>query len=262
MENRFENIPPEEKLGWGAYATPPPIPGHKPAAEQLNTRPVLPQDLSMCDRVRDKLPNLMENSDGEMSADTVRALYGHLSVCASCSKDFDDQQRIAQYLDAIPMVQMPMDFTGAIQRRIQIQTISPQTQAVVSPATSRAFGTPASSTQNSSSAAIGKRSLTSGAAVISTLKKTKTSTTLQISQIESGLMRRFTSGGITSAIMASFVSSAWGREMLVQNITAVRAWLDQIAAAFGRIPVFGRLALLAFTALAQAAICSAIPIAR
>jgi hypothetical protein len=251
MENRFENTPPEEKQGWGAYATPPPYPGQK-SPEQTNKLPVLPQVLTMCDRVRERLPYLMENSDGEISADTVRALYGHLSVCETCSREFDEHQRIVSYLDAMPPVQMPMDFTGAIQRRIQVQAMSPQTEAVVSPAATRAFGTPPVTAQNcSSTPVIAKRTLTSSAAVISTLKKTTTTSTLQLTGLENGLMRRLTTGSITAAIMAYYVSSSWGREMLGANITAIRAWLDQIGAVFGRIPILGRLALLVFTALAQ-----------
>ena len=87
--------------------------------------------------------------------------------------------------------------------------------------------------------------------MISTLKKTTTSSRLHLAQIEQSVMRRLTTGSITAAIMASFVSSGWGREMLGENITAIRVWLDQIGAALGRIPLFGRLALLVFTALAQ-----------
>ena len=136
MENRFENTPPEEKQGWGAYATPPPYPGQKSTPEQTNNLPVLPQDLTMCHLVREKLPYLLENTDGDiLSVDTVRALYGHLSVCATCSHEFDEHQRIISCLHALPQVQMPMDFTGAIQRRIQVQAMPPQNEAVVSPAT-------------------------------------------------------------------------------------------------------------------------------
>ncbi len=149
MENRFENTPPEEKQGWGAYATPPPYPGKKSTPEQANNLPVLPHDATMCDRVREKLPFLMENSDGEIAADTSRALYGHLSVCETCSREFDDHHRMASYLDAIPQMQLPMDFTGAIQRRIQLQAMSPQGEAVVSPAATRAFGTPTVAAQSS-----------------------------------------------------------------------------------------------------------------
>jgi hypothetical protein len=251
MENRFEHIPPEEKQGWGAYATPPPYPGQKSTPEQTNNLPVLPHDLTMCDRVREQLPYLMENSDSEISADTVRALYGHLSVCDSCSREIDEHQRIISFLDAMPPVQMPMDFAGAIQRRIQVQAMPPQTEAVVTPAAVRAFGTATSKSQVSASGTIGKRTLTTSATVISTLKKTTTSSTLHFSRLEEGLARRLTTGSITAAIMGYFVSSGWGREMLGQNITAIRTWLGQIGAALGRIPIFGRLALLAFTALAQ-----------
>jgi hypothetical protein len=152
----------------------------------------------------------------------------------------------------MPPVQMPMDFTGAIQRRIQLQAISPQGEAVVSPAAARAFGKPITAIQNTAATpVIAKRTLTTSAAVISTLKKTTTSTSLNLTHIENGLMRRFATGGITASVMAYFVSSSWGREMLGENITAIRAWLDQIGAALGRIPIFGRLALLLFTALAQ-----------
>lgn len=256
MENRFDHIPPEEKQGWGAYATPPPIPGQQSTSGQTGKLPILPNDLTVCDRVRDNLPLLLENADGEISADTVRALYGHLSVCESCSRDFDEHQRIVSWLDAMPPVEMPMDFTGVIHRRIQVQAMTPQTEAVVSNGSnasvqaSRAFGTPVGS-QAASTATISKRTLTSNATAVSTLMKTRITTARQLTHVEHGLGQRLTAGSITAAIMAFFVSSAWGREMLGENITAVRAWLDQVGATLGRIPILGQLALLVFTALAQ-----------
>jgi len=251
MENRFEHTPPEEKKGWGEYATPPPIPGqYTPPGQQQNSKlPNLPHELSMCTRVQDHLPLLLENADGELSADTVRALYGHLSVCQECSKAFDEHQRLVSLLDAMPTVEMPMDFTGIIQRRIQLQAISPQGEAVVAATTAskRAFGSPPVQDTNT----IKQRALTSNLKTVATLKKTSTTSARQNLRVENGLMQRLSAGTILTAIMAYFVSTSWGHEMLGQNIAAVRTWLDQVGAVLGRIPVLGRLALLAFTALAQ-----------
>ncbi len=258
MENRFEHTPPEEQQGWGAYATPPQIPGQQKPEEQVTQRPSLPHDLSMCDRVRERLPYLLENADGEISADTVRVLYGHLSICESCSQDFDDHQRIASLLDSMPQVEMPMDFTGIIQRRIQVMAVSTQSDAVVTPVGSRAFGTPIASTQTtmSSSASFTKnsitnRTLTQNATLVSTLNKTTISVSRQIGKLESGLIQRLTAGSILAAIMAFFVSSTWGSEMLGENISTVRTWLDSVGTTLSRIPILGRVMLLVFTALAQ-----------
>jgi hypothetical protein len=257
MENRFDHIPPEEKQGWGAYATPPQLPG-KQSGEQANTLPVLPSDLTMCDRVREKLPYLLENEDSELSADMSRALYGHLGVCVTCSREFDDHQRMIAYLESAPAVEMPMDFTGVIQRRIQVQSMSADAKdAIVTQmpgmaagsVKTRAFGTPTTAVE--SAGTIAMRTLKANATVLSTLNKTRLSTTHQMAKLEQGMFQRLTSGSITAALMAYFVSSAWGREMLGDNIAAVRAWLDTIASALGRIPLFGRLVVLVFAALSQ-----------
>ena len=62
MENRFDHTSPEEQQGWGAYATPPPVPG------QLNSPRSLAGQASLCARVREMLPALLEN-DGEIRPD-------------------------------------------------------------------------------------------------------------------------------------------------------------------------------------------------
>ena len=60
-----------------------------------------------------------------------------------------------------------------------------------------------------------------------------------------------TAGTIAAAVMGYFVSSNWGREMLGANLATAKAWVAQMAATLEKIPVFGRLALLVFAALAQ-----------
>ncbi len=249
MENRFEHTPPEEEQGWGAYATPPPVSGINKAQNASQRIPGMPHDLSMCSRFAEHLPAMLENADGEMSADILRALYGHMSVCDSCSDLFDEQQRITALLDSMPQVELPMDFTGVVQRRIELNAVSSQPQAVVTPVIGgRAFG----SSIPQGAEAIHKRNITMNAAAVSGLKKTQSSSVLtQSVTSQQSLMQRLMTGSVVAAIMAFFVSSSWGKEMLGQNLTAVRAWLDQMGQALGKIPLFGRLALVVFTALAE-----------
>ena len=251
MENRFEHTPPEEEQGWGAYATPPPRTGlnnNKPLNASQRV-PGMPHDLSMCTRFAEHLPIMLENSDGEMSAETLRAMYGHMSICDACSSLFDEHQRITNLLEAMPMAELPMDFSGVVQRRIELNAISSSPQAIVTPALgSRSFNAAASNDAN----AIKKRALTVNAAAVSGLKKTQASTTAtQTLTAQQSLMQRLTAGTIVAAVMAFFVSSSWGQEMLGQNLTAVRTWLSQMGQALGKIPLFGSLALLIFGALAQ-----------
>src|ERR1043165_2965068 len=99
MENRFEQTPPEEQQGRGAYATPPPVSGAQnipaditPQYLRHSVTPQLPQDVSLCQRVQEKLPYLLEN-DGEITPHLAKALYGHLAVCPNCSREFDESQR-------------------------------------------------------------------------------------------------------------------------------------------------------------------------
>ena len=217
----------------------------------------------MCERVRESLPFLLENADGEMSQDTARALLGHLSICTECSQEFDEQQRVAAYLSAVPAVELPMDFTGIIQRKIQVQSVTAigGSEAVVtSSATGRPFVIPIALEQNSvvrnanstatpTTLQAAVRPTTSTLA--STLKKSNITSSRNILKIEGSALQRLTSGSITAAIMAFFVSSAWGHEMLGENIVAVRSWLEQISTAIGRVPLLGRLMLVVFAALGQ-----------
>ena len=147
------------------------------------------------------------------------------------------------------MAELPMDFSGVVQRRIELNAISSSPQAIVTPALgSRSFNAAASNDAN----AIKKRALTVNAAAVSGLKKTQASTTAtQTLTAQQSLMQRLTAGTIVAAVMAFFVSSSWGQEMLGQNLTAVRTWLSQMGQALGKIPLFGSLALLIFGALAQ-----------
>jgi hypothetical protein len=253
MENRFEHTPPEEEQGWGAYATPPPRTGLN-NSKPLNASqrvPGMPHDLNMCSRFAEHLPAMLENSDGEMSPETLRAMYGHMSICEACSSMFDEHQRITALLDSMPMAELPMDFSGVVQRRIELNAISSSPQAVVASAlTGRPFVQGAASDANS----IKKRNLTVNAAAVSGLKKTQVSSTVsQNVTAQQSLMQRLTAGSIVAAVMAFFVSTSWGQAMLGQNLTAVRTWLGQMSHALGKIPLFGSLALLVFGTLAEMA---------
>ena len=259
MENRFEQTPPEEKQAWGAYATPPPTVGQQGAnSGQTSRRPILPGDHSMCQRVQDTLPLLMENGDSELSQETVRVLYGHLSICADCSREFDEQQRIVSVLESMPALEMPMDFTGAIARRIQLQQAASESEAVVTPIQPRSIvnsvipelanAARAAAIQNAYKP---KQQTVSASSVNSASTKTRTATKSSSKLENYTAVQRMTAGTIAAAVMGYFVSSNWGREMLGANLATAKAWVAQMAATLEKIPVFGRLALLVFAALAQ-----------
>src|SRR5438552_1551000 len=127
MENRSEHIPPEQ--GWGAYATPPTYPSHSayqrpdpPGAEaQLNQESTLPPQANLCAWVREKLEPLLENDD-EIRPEMATALYGHLAVCQGCAQAFEQIQKVVAMLEALPPLELPMDYAPLILRRIQAGT--------------------------------------------------------------------------------------------------------------------------------------------
>src|SRR5579872_4521143 len=140
MENRFEHLPPEENQGWGAYATPPTPPG-----QQHNQQASQPSSSALCARVRDSLPYLLEN-DGEISPQMATALYGHLSVCAGCAREFDEMQQVVHLVETLGQAELPMDFSVRIMRHIQSGQTS--AEAALKDAAARPFAviTSASST--------------------------------------------------------------------------------------------------------------------
>ena len=227
MENRFENDRPEERQDWGRYATPPPRPGEKhtgPENDVVSRQTVT----SLCDRVRDTLPALLEN-DGGIRPEMATAIRAHLSGCAECTREYRQLQKLASLIETMPLAEMPKDYSALIMRQIERQA-DPVFASQIASSNPKAIVQTVTVTTN----------------------KTQTITTAQTVAPRLNMIQRFFLSAIMTALLGFFVASAWGRQALGVNLATAGAWLSQAADAIRSIPVLGWAAAGAFAALTQA----------
>ena len=243
MENRFEQTPPEEREGWGAYATPPATSGHSPLSSS--------GQLGLCKEVRDLLPLLIEGG-GEVRPEMVATVTGHLGICPTCSRDFKEMQRVVMLLDTLPAPQMVQDYSMVIMRRIQAQG-SPQSHGAVprlDVATSNGGvgrvgplergGVSRSGTENIATSTVGT---TRRHKIIQTQNK-----------VTAQQVQRVTAAGVVAGMLAFFLSTEWGREALGGNLESAGEWLRQIGDALAEIPGLHLLIASVMAVLGQAGI--------
>jgi len=116
MESRSEHSKPEQQAWNTTYFTPQP-PGRASQTEPAVT-PSTTTKSEICAQVREQLQLLLEN-DGSVRPETAAALYGHMAVCAECAREFEAMQRVVHMLEAMPMADLPADYSRLVMRRIQ-----------------------------------------------------------------------------------------------------------------------------------------------
>jgi len=249
MENRFEQNPPEEQQGWGAYATPPPISGQ---FNKENTN--LPPQLSLCARVRDILPHLVEN-DGDIRPEMAREVYGHLSICSGCAKELDEMQRVVVTLESLPPAEMPMDFSQLIMQRIERPNAPAISREDYRERISALQNTVPFSTEPKAREI---RSRIDAPTVTSNVTRSTSrhqvgvtsSRNLQVNSAV-GVIQRVIASAVLTAVLVVLVSTSWGRELLGQNVAAARIWLNEISEAVKEVPMLGSLTTYIVGALTQ-----------
>ena len=242
MENRhLENTPPEDQSGWGAYATPPTTPPGA-AGNTLSGGPNKAEQMRLCDRVRDLLPALLEN-DGDVRPEMAATLYGHLSACPGCAKEFNEMQRIVALLESLGPAPMPADYSERIMRRIQTE---------IGPLKERPGPLPPSAASSIFGEAAATAPTETERAVAATISPSGLREAGLLTLPDLRLWERLTLTGMFSALMAFLLSTAWGREMLGSSVESVQAWFAQIGEVLRRVPVVNWLAAAVFAALAQA----------
>ena len=235
MDNRFEHEPPEERQDWGRYATPPALPGEKHSqANRQSPEPLRRQTVtSLCDRVQETLPALLEN-DGSIRPEMATAIRAHLSGCADCAREYREMQQLIALIETMPLAEMPRDYSMEIMQRIERQAkpalVSAQNLANGGGLQAQAIA----------------RTLSSGT------KKTQTLGTTQTLVSRLSVFSRLFLSAILAGLLGFFVSSGWGRQALGVNALAVSEWLGQAAGAIRSIPLLGWAAAGAFAALSQA----------
>ncbi len=274
MENRFEHTPPEGQGGWGAYVTPPAVPGQ----QQNNAGATETQaQVGLCAHVQDLLPALIEN-DGQIRPEMATTLYGHLAVCKACAREFAEMKRVIQMLAALPPAEMPMDYSGLIMSRIQTEMLSVPglvaphpTQAAARPgfgpsvagaATDTreiekviAVASPHFATGAVPSVATTTRQAAGTTAGFASAASVTPQTVAELAQETRTTMRtreRLTLAGIFSALLALAFTTTWGRALLGANWNGVSEGAGQVGDALRHVPLLNWLTVLAGAALSQA----------
>jgi hypothetical protein len=75
-------------------------------------------DFSLCKRVQERLPDLLEGYLDSMAAEAVRA---HLAVCYQCSHHFSELQQTVRLIETLPFVEPKHDYAPAIVAAIEQQ---------------------------------------------------------------------------------------------------------------------------------------------
>jgi len=246
MENRFNHTPPEGEQGWGAYVTPPPIPGQQNTEQAGQT--------NLCAQVRDWLPSLLEN-DGDVRPEVSSSLYAHLAACSGCAREFDEMQRVVALLEALAPAELPADFSGVIMRRIQTE-MGPVQNASTHP-TSAASSLSGEAAIDAGITDAAPKATPQAAHTTAVVAETRAKRTLALEQqaiTHTGvrLWERLTLAGMFSAFLAFVLSTEWGRELLGVNLDTASAWLGQIGDTLRRVPVLSGIVALMLSALAHA----------
>ena len=76
------------------------------------------EGFSLCARMRERLPDLMEGYLDAMTAEAVRA---HLSVCYICARVYDEMERTIKLVETLPFVDPRKDFGPSIMAAIESQ---------------------------------------------------------------------------------------------------------------------------------------------
>ena|SRR5579862_5737400 len=76
------------------------------------------EGFSLCARVRERLPDLVE---GYLDAVTAEAIRAHLAVCYVCAKLFGEMEHTIRLVETLPFVDPGRDFGPSIMAAIQQQ---------------------------------------------------------------------------------------------------------------------------------------------
>ena len=260
MENRFEHTPEEEEKGWGAYATPPPTSGFGRSHNDANTGPGGQGSMlnyssqphkSLCSKVQEMLPSLLEQ-DGEIRPEMASSLYAHLSVCPPCKREYTEMQSVLSMLEALPSLDIPMDYSSAIMRQIQLGNLPNTDREKTLPIMASAPLAAENSVKNRSAnvqttSQRAQQQLTS----VHSLTGTSLSTHYGVVRIGQQLLQRLIATAVGLALIAFFLSLNWGRQMLGANLEMAGEWLGQIGDTLKQVPVLGQIVASIVSALSQ-----------
>lgn len=73
-------------------------------------------EFSLCQRVQQRLPDLIE---GYLDAITAEAIRAHISVCYMCARLFGEMEHTIKLVETLPFVDPGRDFAPSIMAAIQ-----------------------------------------------------------------------------------------------------------------------------------------------
>jgi hypothetical protein len=259
MENKFEHTP--EEQGWKAPLPPRPAvpngnaPGHALTGQNSPVQNGFAQGQlrdNLCAWVCEKLSDLLDN-DGSVRPEQAAGIYAHLAICRHCAQEFDEMQRVVALVENLPPAELPRDFSGLIMQRIENPHMPLSKHSLTPQAVADTLAVVVVTNGQRQNAAQ-SRSATASMQTIeqkTTVLQAQQIQNVQTQQNQSELLRRMTAGGILSAVLAYFVSTAWGRQLLSGNVNAATAWFAQVADTLRGVPVLTWMVGLIFSALAQ-----------
>ncbi|HSV72560.1 MAG TPA: zf-HC2 domain-containing protein [Chthonomonadales bacterium] len=76
-------------------------------------------EFSLCVRVRERLPDLL---DGFLDALTAEAIRAHLATCYQCSRDLRELRQTIRLVESLPFVEPLRDHAPAIMAAVERQS--------------------------------------------------------------------------------------------------------------------------------------------
>lgn len=244
MENRFEHNPPEERTDWGKYGSP--LPPLFPNSEVQQQQYVEPLQRTLCVRVREMLPHLLEN-DGTIRPEMATAVYGHLSVCPHCSREFEEMQRVVALVEALAPPELTQDFAPLIMQRIQTNMNTLHDGVPLRPLSPVGSRVGSASVHDTA-----PKQTNTTVKVTRGIQKTR-NTTHSTSLLESATLtgQKLLASVVLMTVIVFFLSTAWGREVLGVTVESAAGWIGQIVGGLKSTPLVGPLADAIYGTLAQ-----------
>jgi hypothetical protein len=97
------------------------------------------QGYSLCARIQERLPDLVE---GYLDAMTAEAIRAHLSVCYFCAKLFGEMEQTVKLVETLPFADPGKDFAPSIMTAIRSQSGHSFQAPVVEVETQKGIGIP------------------------------------------------------------------------------------------------------------------------
>ena len=227
MDNRFEQIPPDE--GWKSDQ-------NLRFSEANDLKPTL------CRRVNSVLAAIVEN-DTELQPAMYHEVFSHLSACSSCTQEYEAMQQVVHLIESLQPVALPRDYSADIMAQIAARFHSlPLASNQVAELSERE--TTNLNRVNHLLDSLDHSSLKSDfshAGVNLNSRVHQSSTRNEQNSI----------GIVLVAFVLLCVSTPWGRALLGVDMGEATAWLRQLRDSVSSVPLIGGIISFIYSSLSQ-----------